>query len=40
MEEGRLAVSPEEIEAYFRRLVKLADVIPAHFGLNVDEMGN
>jgi hypothetical protein len=39
MEESRLAVSPDDIEAYFHRLVAIPDETPAHFVFNVDEMG-
>jgi hypothetical protein len=40
MEESRLAVSPDDIEAYFHRLVAIVDGPPAHFVFNVDEMGD
>jgi hypothetical protein len=39
-EEGRLAVSPEDIEAYFHQLVELVDAIPVHFVFNIDELGH
>jgi hypothetical protein len=39
MEENRLAVSQDDIEAYFHRLVAIVDGTPAQFVFNADEMG-
>jgi hypothetical protein len=40
MEERRLAVSPEDIEAYFHQLAGMMQGIPAHFVFNVDKMSH
>jgi hypothetical protein len=37
MEEGRLAISPEGIEAYFHRFVEFVDGISAYFIFKVDQ---
>jgi hypothetical protein len=39
-EESRLAVSPDEIEACFHRLVAIVDGTPTDFVFNVDEMNH
>jgi hypothetical protein len=38
MEENRLTVSPDDIEAYFHRLFAIVDGTPARFGFNDDEV--
>jgi hypothetical protein len=39
-EESRLAVSPDDIEAFSHRLVAIVDGTPAHFVVTVDETGH
>jgi hypothetical protein len=40
MEEGRVNVTPEQISSFFATLIATIDGIPAHFVLNMDEMGH
>jgi hypothetical protein len=40
MEKSRLAISPDDIEPYFHRLVAIVDGSPAHFFFSVDGTGH
>jgi hypothetical protein len=40
MEDKRLAVTDEQIEEHFHKLVNLVSGVPAHFVFNMDEMGH
>jgi hypothetical protein len=38
MESTRLAVTPEQIEAFFHEAIQIIEGVPAHFVFNMDEM--
>jgi hypothetical protein len=40
MEDHRVAVTPEQIQHFFLEEINPFDGIPAHFLMNMDEMGH